>query len=349
MNAFATLIGQYNSTLLTLTDGMYGHVALDSKSRVLISHGTSSLQIGNGSEVTPKYLSMLEEDTAAAGGEIGLGLIAVRQDTLGSLVGADGDYSMLSVDVNGALYVRNQSEHVHGSAATLATDLGQGALFVRKDTAGALTGVDDGDYAFGQVDAEGWIRMVPKGMQVNGAVATLATDIGMPFVGVRKDAEGPLTGVADGDYTFAQFDAQGRLKTTAEVDLTPGTEGDVCADEANAADGDISAVGLAAWVDVVSIALVSGTYLCTAIDGSADKLSQFRLVTWDASQDPGAEVTKLHRKFIVTENNGTIQLVFPRPIEVAGAADISVKLQAKRLRAGSTNAIVHGGINGYTL
>jgi len=345
MDSFTTLIGRYNSTLLTLSDGQRSTIALDQKSRALINHGTSSIQLGNGNEVTPKFLSMLEEDAASAGGEIGVGIMAVRQDTLSSLVGADGDYSMLSVNENGALYVVTQSAHKEDDAHT-SGDFGQMALFVRNDTAGSLVDTD-GDYASGQLDSEGWLRVVPKGMKAEDSAHTSA-DLGMPLLVVRNDTEGSLVDT-DGDYSMLQVDSLGRLRTTAEVDLTPGTEGDVCADEADANDGDVGSVGTSAWVDVVDITLTSGKYLCTAIDGSADRLCQFRLVKWDSSQDPGDEVVALHRKFLVTENNGTFQLVFPRPIEIDGAANISVRLQAKRLRGGGTDATVHGGVNGYTL
>ena len=284
MGEFTTLIGRYNATALTLTDGYYSTVALDVKSRVLVSHGTSSMQIGNGNETTPKYLSMLEEDVAAAGGEIGVGFIGVRQDTLASLVSADGDYTLASFNADGALYVQAQGAYDEDSAHS-SGDKGNFVLAVRNDTEGSLVS-------------------------------------------------------ADGDYAPFQVDALGRLRTTAEVDLTPGTEADVGVDEVG--DGEIAVDNT--WNDVATIALTSGTLLVTAIDGSADKLTQFRLVT-DVSGTP----TKFHRTFPVTENVGCVQLVFPRPIEITGAANTSVILQAKKLRAGASDANVSGGINGYTL
>lgn len=332
MDAFTTLIGRYNSTLLTLADGQRSTIALDEKSRVILDHTTSSSKIGDGTNI----LDMLVQDVANAGDEVGLGLMTVRQDTLSSLVSADGDYSMLSVDANGALYTRLQSEKAEDSAHS-SGDFGLGALFVRQDTAGTMVSAD-GDYTFGQTDSEGWIRVVSKGMKAEDS-AHSSGDIGMPFLGVRNDTEGSLVD-ADGDYTMAQFDALGRLRTTAEIDLTPGTEADIGVDAAG--DGEIDVDDT--WNDIATIALTSGTLLVTAIDASADKLIAVRLVT-DVSGTP----TVYHRKFLVTENNGTMQLVFPRPIEIAGAANTSVILQAKKLRQGSGDAHVAGGINGYTL
>ena len=286
MQAFATLVGMYNATAITLADADYGHIALDAKSRVLLSHGSSSMQIGNGNETTPIFLSMLTEDEAAGGGEVGIMSFAVRQDTLASLVSTDGDYSALSVDALGALYVHDVSTYAEDTAHS------------------------SGDY-------------------------------GQMALAVRKDAEGSLCGT-DGDYAPLQVDALGRLRTTAEVDLTPGTAADKGADEAG--DGEVPSVGVADWVDVSSISLLTGKLLVCAIDGTADKQTQFQLIV-----DVSGTATRTIRKFAVTESAPSFQVVFPRVVEVAGAANTSVKLQAKRLRGGAVDANVSGGINAYTL
>jgi len=285
MQALATLIGQYNLVALALADGQYGHVALDSSSRILQDHSTSSIKVGDGTDV----LDILVEDAVAGGGEKGIAPFAVRQDVLASLVSASGDYSMLSVDANGALYVRGSGIFAEDSAHTTA-DLGQFILAVRNDVEGSMVS-------------------------------------------------------ADGDYAPLQVDSLGRLRVNAELDPTPGTEQDEGADElgAQVVPGEIPSIGTAAWVDIVSMSVGAGeTLRIMEVDGTADKLCQFQLIV-----DDDGTPTKWIRKFLVTENNGTMSLNFGRAIEVAGGATISVKLQAKRIRGGATDANAAGGINAW--
>jgi len=170
-------------------------------------------------------------------------------------------------------------------------------------------------------------------------------ETGFGIFAVRNDDEGTLVG-ADHDFTFLQVDNRGRLRTTS---ATPGAEGDVGCDELGATDGEVGSIGTSTWVDVVDIPIAAATvYNINDVDGTADRLCSFRLVVWDASQLEGAEIIKYVRKFIVTENIATQQLHFSRSIEIAGAADISLKLQVLRLRVG-TNATASGGINRFVV
>ena len=236
MTPFATIVGQYNATLLTLVDTQHSILALDNKSRLIQDHTTSSIKIGDGTDL----MRVLTHNAPYAGTETGIGIFAVRNDDEGTLV----------------------------------------------DT--------------------------------------------------------------DGDFTFLQVDDRGRLRVTSS---TTGAEGDVGCDEAgaNTPAGEIPSVGTLTWVDVVDIPIAAGTvYNICAFDATADRLCQFRLVVWDASQDPGNEIIKYVRKIGVSENVPTAQLTFPREIEIPGGTDISLKLQAIRLRIG-TDATVSGGINGFVV
>lgn len=236
MTPFATIVGQYNATLLTLVDTQHSILALDNKSRLIQDHTTSSIKIGDGTDL----MRVLTHNAAYAGTETGIGIFAVRKDDEGTLVDADGD------------------------------------------------------------------------------------------------------------FTFLQVDERGRLRITSS---TPGAEGDVACDELGAGTppGEVGSIGTATWVDVVDIPVAAGTvYNLCAVDGTADRLCQFRLVVWDASQDPGSEIIKYLRKFAISENVPTIQLTFPRELEIAGGTDISIKLQVIRLRIG-TNATASGGINGFVV
>lgn len=100
-----------------------------------------------------------------------------------------------------------------------ANDQGIMALSVRKDVAGTLVGAD-GDYTPLQVTATGSLRVDvasgPTGTEyVSGDAVGVATQ-GPASVAIRKDANGALTGVANGDYSALQVDSAGRLKTGTE-------------------------------------------------------------------------------------------------------------------------------------
>lgn len=233
MQSFSTIVGQYNATLLSLVDGQHSILALDAKSRLIADHTTSSIKVGDGTDLVRVLTHNAPSNNPID--ETGFGILVVRNDDEGSLVNNDKD------------------------------------------------------------------------------------------------------------FTFLQTDNLGRLRVTA---ASSGAEGDVGCAETGI--GEVPSIGLTNWVSVVEIPLpASSLYQMSAIDASADKLSQFRVVVWDSSQLPGSEVVRYIRKVLVTENLGTIQIVFPRPVEIAGGATLTLKLQALRLRTGNVDANVSGGINGY--
>lgn len=90
------------------------------------------------------------EDAAHTSGDLGEFLLAVRHDANTSMVSADGDYSPLQVDANGALKVSGSfsvsftAEHNEDDAAA-SGDSGIFTLLVRQDTLAASTSAD-GDY-----------------------------------------------------------------------------------------------------------------------------------------------------------------------------------------------------------
>lgn len=118
------------------------------------------VKISDATADSSTHLKIVAEDAVHASGDTGIVAMVVRNDTLAALAGADGDYSVLQVDADGALYITaadlatiaaaiNAEDAVHGSG-----DTGIMALAVRNDTLAALAGAD-GDYAPFQVDADG--------------------------------------------------------------------------------------------------------------------------------------------------------------------------------------------------
>lgn len=288
---FSTLVGRYNASALSLQDGEFSTLALDSASRIIQDHSTSSIKVGDGADI----LDIMANDSVAALTEKGLGILAVRKDSVASLVGSDGDFSFLQVDANGRL----------------------------------------------RVDAE---VSVTTGSDKEEDTAHSSGAIGAFILGVRNDADAVLTS-DDGDYSPIAVDNKGRIKSVTDI-KEQGTEEDIGVDEAGNGEIDV-AYHATNFVDLASITVAAGeTLFIKGFDLSSDVLIEGRLVVWDSAQDPGAEVIAVLRKLPVTENIGWADPKFTRAKEVAGGATISVKLQARCMRAGKT-AHCGGGINAY--
>jgi hypothetical protein len=109
---------------------------------------------------------VLQEDDAHVDGEAGVLPLAVRNDTLASLVDTDGDRAPLQVNATGAVYSEvtampggmtgyaEDSVHVDG-------DIGMFALAVRNDTLASLCDTD-GDRAVLQVNANGALYTIDE-------------------------------------------------------------------------------------------------------------------------------------------------------------------------------------------
>lgn len=185
-----------------------------------------------------------------AAGSTGAMSLAVRHDATGPLTGvADGDFSPLQVDANGALKisgtinVTDNAEYAEDSAAN-SGDIGIFTLLVRQDTL-AISTSTDGDYGAFKSTAKGelythdadslaqllLIKADTASIVTNtgttatntGTIASTLTalskaedavavsgDQGIQALAVRKDAQG--SNAADGDYTSLQTWSEGSLK-----------------------------------------------------------------------------------------------------------------------------------------
>lgn len=87
------------------------------KVREAVQNGTD----GSGRPILRNVVTLpseFNEDAAHSSGESGLGVLAVRNDTLASLVDTDGDYAPLQVDQDGAAYATISQDLVdNGNAA----------------------------------------------------------------------------------------------------------------------------------------------------------------------------------------------------------------------------------------
>lgn len=137
------IMGSYQSSPTAVTDGDMGIIGITADREVKVS-------------VTSGGIQGVVEDAAAAGGEEGIMVLAVRRDTPSSGVGADGDFAALSVDSNGALRVSGASgttQYAEDAAHTTGDSLCVVGA-VRRDTAAVGSGTD-GDYSTLNVNSSG--------------------------------------------------------------------------------------------------------------------------------------------------------------------------------------------------
>ncbi len=181
------------------------------------------------------------EDAAHTSGDVGVMILAVRNDDMDSIVSADGDYAPLQVNSEGHLAVYDintapltgQIDTIQGLAATIDNNLqsltktedaahasgdkGVMTLAVRKDVAGSFAATD-GDYVPLQVDADGSLRVnVTAGGSSGGGGTQYDEDTAheagekLTMAGVvRKDTAASLVG-ADNDRTSLIVDNAGKL------------------------------------------------------------------------------------------------------------------------------------------
>lgn len=180
----------------------------------------------NGSLATIAALSRAE-DAAAAGGETGVPVLAVRRDAASSGVSADGDFANLSVDSTGALRVTGGgggTQYAEDTAHTSGDQMTMAGV-VRRDANTSLVSAD-GDIAPLQVDATGSLKVAIISGAGSGGTAmaddaafTIASTSFTPVGGVYVSAG---DAVNDGDGGAFAMTANRALKVTL-VD-SAGTE-----------------------------------------------------------------------------------------------------------------------------
>lgn len=192
----------------TLTAGNAGALSLTTA-------GAARVHVASGG------IAAVAEDAAAAGGEDGVMMLAVRRDSASSGVSADGDFTALSTDSTGALRVVGSSgttQYAEDAASAGAESLClMGA--VRRDTGASSSGTD-GDYSTLNTDATGNLRVTTNTQYTEDAAsagAELLTLIGA----VRRDTAASSS-TTDGDYSTLNTDASGRLHVNVGA-LVPGT------------------------------------------------------------------------------------------------------------------------------
>jgi hypothetical protein len=189
-------------------------------------------------------------DSAAGGTDTGVAMLAVRDDSLATLTPADGDYTHLRVNSQGALHVTGAgggTQYVEDTAHTTG-DTGTMLLVVRRDANTTLVGTD-GDYAPLQVDANGALKVAGAGTGgtsiTDGAAFTADSTAINPIGGYRDDTS-PAT-VTEGDAAACRITEHRalhvNLRDSAGAELTVGGATQYAEDTAHASGDQLTMAG----------------------------------------------------------------------------------------------------------
>lgn len=330
MDAFGNLIGQYNSTIQSLTSGDFAAASLDSNGRLIIATSTGvPIEISDGG-------GAITVDGTVAATQSGAWTVAATQSgtwdigtvtTVTTLTGITNDVNIAdggnSITVDGTFWQATQPVSLATVPSHDVTNAGTFAVQVDGDALTALQLIDN-------------IVLAEDAAAAGG-------EAGVQVLAVRQDT---LTSSvsADGDFASLKVNALGELyvtgSLTANVDdvFESGTEADAASDPTG--DGVVAITG-AAMADVVTVAVGAGeTLYITGLDFSADEQSRFELIV-----DDDGTPSEWLRVGLVAAGAPSIHRTFPRAIEVAGAANRSVKIRAQRLQTGNANAAA--AINAY--
>lgn len=305
----------------TLADGHSLAAYLTSAAGVLLTHTT----VGGTQRLDVIGAADFAEDSAHASGDYGTQVLAVRNDTEGSLVGANGDYAPLQVDalgrlrVNADINLNNDFVYAEDSASA-SGDLGASVLMVRQDTLATSTSAD-GDYGNFKGTASGELYVADSAARTSLASiltelqlltyaedsAHVSGDLGVQTLAVRNDTPGSLVG-ANGDYAPLQVDATGNLRVSGTF-----TVAGQYAEDSAASSGDIGLFSLAVRRDTTGTSTsASGDYsefqtwsngeLKTVDIRNLAVLQQQVAVTSTAAPVPATSLA--NRKTLILQNTG---------------------------------------------
>jgi len=186
------------------------------------------------------------EDSAAASGDIGASVLAVRQDTLATSTSADGDYANFKTNSVGSLYVADniaagllttgnsntasilaelQATNFAEDAAHTSGDLGIMSLAVRQDTLANSTSAD-GDYGSLKLNATGSLYTIDQALNAlvttsNSSLATIVTNTGATATELQNLSFAEDVAHTSGDLGIMAL----AVRTDTDVALA-GTTGD---------------------------------------------------------------------------------------------------------------------------
>jgi hypothetical protein len=176
---------------------------------VAVSSITTAIVPGTGATNLGKA-----EDDPHATGDVGIQVLAVRDDTLNIRSGAENDYEPLHTDANGALWIK--------SAANNGTDIGD--ITINNAAGAAAVNIQDGGNAI-TVDGTVAVSSITTSITPGTAAANLgkaedsahaSLDVGVMALAVSNEAN--TARAADGDYLPIATDTEGNVRNVGNRD-----------------------------------------------------------------------------------------------------------------------------------
>lgn len=248
--------GIYQSTPGTITDGDTGPFRITANGALHIADGGGSITVDNGGTFAVQADSVTPGtgatnlgkavDAVAGGSDVGVAILAVRDDSLTTLTPADGDYVQLRVNSTGALHVTGGgggTEYTEDDAAA-SNPIGGMNIAVRADSLSGVTSTDgdnialratnNGELYVKQTDAvpvtdNGGSLTVDGTVTANAGTGTFTVDNGGTFAVQAAIDELPAAAAASDNFanpTTTNIISMSMVWDGATWDRVPGNSAD---------------------------------------------------------------------------------------------------------------------------
>ena len=290
------------------------------------------------------------EDAPNASGDVGIHVLAVRQDTLATSTSNNGDYADFKVNALGELYVHDTDvlaklgdidtslNNIETSTSNMDTSLNN----IETSTSNMDTSLNNIETSVGNIDTDTTnIDNKLGALSKSEDAAHSSGDQGIMALAVRNDADAVLTS-NNLDYSPIAVDSAGRLKVMSTEAMEGAEQYSVT--DALAAGGDgliVITASATPWVTVASLAHTSGTALVYGWQWSGDQNMDARLIT-----DDGVDII-VYKRSLNSSAQPSYSEHFCKEgrIEIAGGAGLNIKLQIKKRSATGGNGNGSGSIH----
>ena len=348
------LSGGASNTVWTSAHGDYSPIALDKYGR---------LQVVAAVSIEPSDAEFAE-DSPNASGDVGLHVLAVRQDTLATSTSANGDYADFKVNALGELYVHDTDVKTELVAANVSLDAIESDVdAIRVELLDQGTSLDNIDTSLNNIETT--VSNIDTSLNnIETSVSNIDTDttnidnklgalskaedaahssgdMGIMALGVRNDSNTVLTS-NDGDYSPLAVDSAGRLKVMSTEAMEGAEQYAVTDALAAGGDGLITITAAATpWVTAASYSHTSGTAYLMGWQFACDQNADARVIT-----DNGVDIV-VYKEALNSSAMPTYAEHWAKEgrIEIAGAAGLSIKLQIKKRSTTGGNANGSGSLH----
>lgn len=195
---------------------------------------TVTVDLGANNDVTIDNSSVVHsEDATHNSGDAGIMALAVRNDTLAALAGADGDYAPIQVNASGAVFIQEGSA-LDVSAATVTVDAtGQGDIPVTLDSEAVVLGA--GSAAIGKLAANSGVDIGDVDVTSISAGSNLIGD-----VGIQGRTTGGLSIYYDNDLDETAVAVKGSAGTLYAIHAINMTAAPIYLQLFNVAQGSVT-------------------------------------------------------------------------------------------------------------